>query len=94
MLSWLMETTVVLLLLRGFVALLVLVQMVISVVLMVVVVGGGCVAFGGHTVGGLVIVGDDGSVRSCSWLKHREQEWQGLRLASCLQFDCFLFIKI
>ena len=73
---------------------LVLVQMVLLLVLMVVVVGGGCVGFGGHIAGGLTVGGDDGSVRNCSWLEHREQEWQELRLASRLQFGCFLFIKL
>lgn len=62
--------------------------------------GSGCwrwfCCFGGGTASGLVIVvGDcDGSVRNSSWLKHRKQEWQELSLASCLQFDCFLFIKM
>lgn len=51
---------------------------VLLVVLVVLDGGGGC----------------DGSVRNSSWLEHRKQEWQELSLASYLQFDCFLFIKM
>lgn len=78
-------------------ALLLLVQMVLLLVLVVVAVGGGCVVLGDGTASGLVVIvvgGCDGSVRNSSWLEHRKQEWQELSLASCLQFDCFLFIKM